>query len=376
MANGFIPFLQIIHVSDLHVVSSSYQGWKGFRFARRFVRRFSSGLERELQDGAAPHDPMAVYAFADFLEEVTVKDRVWANLKTWIVDTGDLTTFGDTASISKGLQNLRMFVGNAGTVSIFGNHDAWPSEFPLFSSTSSLLNQPQVIASNGYTVGNAMFAMSATCPNGRSAVQLYSVDSVMFDALLNSAALGSVSGAARSQLAALVDSQAASENDFRILLVHHPVHYPTPPRLRLSMVMMNDGLVARFLDGSTPGGKHPLVHLVLSGHTHALFPGHGQLPVSVRMCNHWALGQDQCQLVVGSLMQLDRFSKRGDWPHQSQVLRFYYDSSKPDVVRMERLLAARRGGKGAAQGVGTGPYRFVPVSNDPNRISEEMVFAI
>jgi hypothetical protein len=89
------------------------------------------------------------------------------------------------------------------------------------------------------------------------------------------------------------------------------------------MVMKNDAEVARELEKGSPGRKRPLVHLVLSGHTHALFPGLQALPSSARECEHPDLGDDQCQLIVGSLMQLDKFQKRGDWPHQCEILRIY-----------------------------------------------------
>jgi hypothetical protein len=205
---------------------------------------------------------------------------------------------------------------------------------------------------------------------------LFSVDSVVCDRYLNTRAFGRVDNSQLSKLAALVDTGATSGSDFRILVVHHPVHYPTPPRLRAGMVMRNDRKVARFLDGKTGLGKHPIVHLVLSGHTHALFPEHGLLPPSARFCNHWALGQDQCQMIVGSLMQLDTFGKRGDSPHQCQVLRLYCSPSQPDVVRVERLLAARKPGQGAARGAARGPYEFVRLPNDPQKIAEEIVFAL
>jgi len=40
-------------------------------------------------------------------------------------------------------------------------------------------------------------------------------------------------------------------------------------------------------------------------------------------------------------MQIDRFQKRGDHPHQCQVLRFHQDPATPDLVVVQRLLAAR-----------------------------------
>jgi hypothetical protein len=43
---------------------------------------------------------------------------------------------------------------------------------------------------------------------------------------------------------------------------------------------------------------------------------------------------------------------------------------------MDRLVGARREGKGAARGVGKGPFAFIRIPSDPGRIAEEMVFAL
>lgn len=376
MADDFRPFLQIVHISDLHVVSTSFQGWKGFRFVRRLIRLMSADLEREILDGTAPHDPMAPYAFADFLEEITTNDADWVKATTWLIDSGDLTTFGDVSSLEKGDDYKRLFKHATSAASVYGNHDAWPSKFPLLASHSKLTNQPHVLASRGYYVDSSTLALNCPIPNSRGEVKLFSVDSVDYGRYSNTRAFGQVGHNQLDQLSDLVEKTATQGPDFRILVVHHPVHYPTPPLLRAGMVMTNDHAVARFLDGKTLLGKHPIVHLILSGHTHTLFPGHGQLPPSARLCSHWDLGLDQCQLIVGSLIQLDRFNKRGDSPHQCQVLRLYCSSSRPDIIRVERLLAARKGGPGTARGAATGPYQFVSVPSDPRKIAEEIIFAL
>jgi hypothetical protein len=151
----------------------------------------------------------------------------------------------------------------------------------------------------------------------------------------------------------------------RILATHHPVHFP-PARPRYEMVIANERAVGKRLEAAT----RP-VHLVLSGHTHALFPEHGVLPRSPRDVAHDPLGTDQCQLVIGTLMQVDRFGKRGDHPHQAEILRFYQDPTEPGAVVVERCLAARNpyGDPVRLE------YEFVPVPGTAD-LAEEMLLLL
>jgi hypothetical protein len=133
------------------------------------------------------------------------------------------------------------------------------------------------------------------------------------------------------------------------------------------MRMLNSPWVGSRLDGTTPKGAYPMVHLVLSGHTHVPFPDFGALPRTASACIHPDLGDDQCQLIAGTLMQIDELGIRGYWPHQCQILRFYYSASDHSSVVMNRLFAAR--------GAGAGPYTFIPDSNG-YALEEEMTFII
>jgi hypothetical protein len=217
--------------------------------------------------------------------------------------------------------------------------------------------------------------LRASIPHGGGEVQLYCVDSIKHERITNTAALGEVPKSRIDRLIDLVDQNYSSgRRDFRILAVHHPVHYP-PRRHRLFMSMRNDRDFAKALD--TPSNKqaYPLAHLVLSGHTHSLFPEHGTLPVQPYLCVHPELGNDQCQFVVGSLMQIaDRYDKRKKWPQQCEVLRMYYSSNDPAQLMVERLLAARRKG-GKQRGKGVGPYEFV-IPEGKSRVEEEITFFI
>jgi hypothetical protein len=254
-------------------------------------------------------------------------------------------------------------------VSIYGNHDAWPGKLPAWAAKADIAAQKQTLTTFKYHVDTACLALRTSIPNVGE-VQLYLMDSIIHDRWRNLLALGEVSSPQLKALETLVDNNSQSgRSDFRILAVHHPVHYP-PPRSRFQMSMRNDNAVAAILDTPSAGGAYPLAHLVLSGHTHYLYPEHGKLPSQASLCSHPGLGDDQCQLVVGTLMQLDRDKKRGDWPHQCEVLRFYYSQSDPSTLLLERLLAARQASP--ERGSGFGPYQFVK----SDKVEEEITFTL
>ena len=178
----------------------------------------------------------------------------------------------------------------------------------------------------------------------------------------------------RSQLTALAQlvkqNYDAQRRDFRILAVHHPVHYP-PERPTFGMSMKDDREVAETLGVPCVDGPYPLAHLVLSGHTHFLFPKHGKMPAQACLCVHPHLGEDQCQFVVGSLMQLDRRQTQ-EWSQQCEVLRLYHCKDEP-VLMVERLLAARQLGREYRQ-TGMGRYDFVSIDGRTTNIAEPITF--
>jgi 3',5'-cyclic AMP phosphodiesterase CpdA len=373
--DDFKPFLQIVHISDLHVIDPKSTDAAAVRGRIRRLRGISTGIADWISDGTAPHDPLAVPLFGEFLAELAT-DKVWANCTTWLVDTGDLTSLGDGNSFRLGRSYMKEFVQVFPDFgSTYGNHDAWPGILPLFATSAAITGQTKVLLANHFAVASPRHSLSMAIPHGAGQVQLYFADSVIHDRWRNTLALGEVP---RSQLDAfqkLVDKHfLPARHDFRILAIHHPVHYP-PPRPSHQMVLRNDQKVAEALDTTSPAGTYPLVHLVLSGHTHSLYPLHGKLPAQPDRCIHPPLGSTQCQLVVGSLMQLDRYDKRLAWPHQCQILRLYSSKTKPSVLSVERLLAARQAGENY-RGTGIGPYKFVPVPPSHGQFTEEITFPV
>jgi hypothetical protein len=110
------------------------------------------------------------------------------------------------------------------------------------------------------------------------------------------------------------------------------------------MRLRHDGRIGQALDGETEGGRRPVVHLVLGGHTHVMFPRLGALPPTSDQCIHPTLGDEQLQLIIGPLMQIDLFNKRGEWPFQAQFLRFFCMKADPRLIIVARLLAGRKPG--------------------------------
>src|SRR6266446_6074129 len=129
MEDDFKPCLQIVHISDLHIVAPESNGPAVARQISRQIRwvPLLAPLYHSLEDGIAPNDQFAPYRFDDFLRRITIEDAEWQELPTWLICTGDITTFGDRASLDVGktwLESLSQYVHAA--LWLHGNHDEWP----------------------------------------------------------------------------------------------------------------------------------------------------------------------------------------------------------------------------------------------------------
>src|SRR5689334_16844838 len=129
----FTPFLQLIHISDLHISKPNSSEAKTLReHVRKAGTSLPPSIMKAIEDGTAPYDRQATARFREFLQELVSRDSVWSECKTWLVDTGDLTSLGDQNSLNLGLQihnDLAKVCPNF--ASIYGNHDAWPGKFPF-----------------------------------------------------------------------------------------------------------------------------------------------------------------------------------------------------------------------------------------------------
>jgi predicted MPP superfamily phosphohydrolase len=363
--DDFVPFLQIIHISDLHIVHPDFDRWAPQRMWSRTLRRALPMLPTviaQIEEGTASHDPNALEDFEDFVVLFTHKSQT----TTWLVVTGDLTTFGDPQSLSLALQYItRLKQRCQGTCVIYGNHDAWPRAFPLVSADLHVIQQVMLKTDGHFSISQPTGPLREAFPNHPGEVQLYTVDSVLYGRWDNSLALGSVRPGQLTQLASLINKNRSpgEARDFRILALHHPVEYPQP-RPALGMVLKNDQDVALAID-KPPSGVHPLAHLLLSGHTHQTWPALGALPELAQTCKHEYLGPKQCQYIAGTLTQIDRTRQR-EWPNQCEVLRLSSSPTKPFQIKVQRLIAARPTGNDEGRGEPYREYRFIPQAGKDN----------
>lgn len=363
-----VRVLQIIHVTDLHVVAQKQPAAKWVRRLERWAQSLGwQSLFEMLHDGTAPHDRFAPLFLQSFLQRITVNDPDWSSLPRWLVDTGDQTTFGDNASLvdaDRVLRDLANVCGAGSSVgavrNMHGNHDAWPVDLPLLAPARIAHQRARLQGT--HAVRTVQCALKAPL-GAKGEVQIFSIDTVDDAAWANTWARGEVGGAQLMALDAEIQRHAVrSGKVLRILLTHHPVHYPAPRPL-YQMVIADDAAV-----GASLAAPAQRVHVVLSGHTHALYPPHGALPASAQAAQHDPLGAEQVQLVSGTLMQLDRLNKRGDHPHQCEVLRVYFDEASGTAV-IERRLAARNPIQGRFD------FDFVPLPGHPTGV-EEIAFAL
>lgn len=378
------PVLQIVHISDLHITDSSVV--REFSRRARLLSRIAKLVTQETWlQGTAPYAPNAIEPFKRFLIRLKKEDSVWRNHPAFLIDTGDLTTFGDKKSLHLGKQLFQDFATTLGAdkvLSLHGNHDAWPGEFPLFVNKRKLESHRKMLRTDFFPQSWPEKPHCFEIPGFGSQIQIYGLNSVIHERFRNSRAIGEVkqdrywengqaNPLAKIQLRKFANLVKSNRGDygqrhFRILAIHHPIHYP-PPVNRFQMVLQNDKEVAKYLNKKKGSELHPLAHLVLSGHTHSLFPKFGTLPRTAQICGHADLSDEQCQMIVGTLMQSDPTMQRGIFTHQCVVLRFYISPTNPNQMIIERLLAARING--------TGDYRFIELPGPDQEVAENILMA-
>jgi hypothetical protein len=268
------------------------------------------------------------------------------------------------------LRDYAAILNDADTLMLYGNHDAWPAKFPLFASAPEIQHHRIALRTQHFPGGWPQGPLAMNVPHTGSRVLLYGLNSTIDDRWLNTLARGEVAldpwwelpVTANDQLAQLehkMDAGLAADSgirDFRILAVHHPVHYPDRPSFQMSL--LNDVDVADALIRYDVKGRGKLAHLVLSGHTHVPHPQRGQLPTTAVGAVCAPLTTGQLQLIAGSLSQMPRDEARQAAtaktfvPHQCQILTLWASVNRPGTLRIERRIAGRPGG--------TGPYRFLP----------------
>jgi hypothetical protein len=379
-----IPVLQIIHVTDLHFKHVTAQGSAKIHQKRRLGTRFLQNLieKRNLfhwNEGTQGHYSHAPESFRLFLDEWRRKNPGWYaqsdeddEAETWLIDTGDLTAFGDPESLQQGRDELETWVTHSHARqfrSIFGNHDAWPEIHPAMAFLGRLKDevvkqQARIFNKPGWSREDWINKpCMVKIPGTDARIELYAIDTVCFGAFVNTFAVGRMDedkmSAMRARLGELWQSE--KQRHFRILLTHHPLAFPFGNKLPfvVSMGLQGADRCIKELRNvrDEPRNLGSLVHLFLSGHTHIAYPA-GELCDSASEIYEGLLGPNQLQLVGGSLMlnkdlpsasgeslasttsaKVKGYSIRAQDPRncQAQILQIYSDTNLPGQLVMYRI---------------------------------------
>lgn len=373
--DDYEAFLHIVHVSDIHCRNpGGPTDLKAERWVQTFVavlrkvsREKADSVEALWEQGLAGHDPDAHERFCAFLKWFA-QDPEFRGIETWLLDTGDLSSMGDMISLNTAkawLDEYNRILGAETAFVLYGNHDAWPAGFPFGSPLVQLERHREELRKRFFPDGWPQGPLGVRIPHAESRLLMYGVSSTIDDRWNNTFARGEVGNDPWWEAAASGSDQLVklaykveqgfnpdgNTRDFRILAVHHPVHYPQRPRYAKSL--MNDEAVANALIRFDAKGRGKLAHLVLSGHTHEPHPKLGKLPGTAVGTVYKPLASGQMQLIAGSLAQMPRDADREKAspdnfvPHQCQILTFWASPTKTGKLRIERRIAGRPGGTGA-----------------------------
>lgn len=399
-----VPVLQILHISDLHVSEGVPDKAMLAREGRRWRLVLRQTIQRhnwfEWHEGTLAHDETAEARFEEALRDLRAFDDAWFGgtgtqaPQTWLVDTGDLSTYGDHASIQAGwhkLQRWRAALGNCPMRVLYGNHDAWPGTLPGLAGggwrRQAELQRSRLAEYPEWWQERWLNPLCVDIPDTDHQIELYALNSISFDVHNNLRAIGTISQEALQRLALAIQHEKRrrpSSKSYRILATHHPVAFPYDPDMTSvpwlplikTMHLAGADTITAFLKHDTaadiPPDLTPYIHLFLAGHTHASFPG-TPLPRTVKEAYHGPLGERQMQCVVGPLMLVrDRQrvaqgrlpqiidtanpafpqSKIYDANQQCEILRFFYRPDSGDGLYLRRSVLARMPNEGE--------YRVVP----------------
>ncbi len=383
------PIVQIVHYSDIHL--------RGEEHARqKFLWERAKGwLPAEHQQGLAVADRQALSAFEDFLRNVVARDPAWRGRPIWLVDTGDGTTFGDDQSLTEWVMEwTSRFKRAAGQqaehLMLYGNHDAWPGNFPA-CAPHRLEAQRVKLRRRWFKPEMPRSPLSVLVPGTvDSRVELYvanTVDHRLLPAIFSwgwaapdgdwatghHGAGDSVADRLEHWSSTFRDSGYGSH--FRILATHYPVCSEAQPGRNTAMLRNREALAGDLADPKRR--SLPLVHLLLSGHTHNAYPPQGQWPADLRPVLHQPLAVGSCQVVSASLSQVVEpgaaaaAAKSADlndvYPHQCTLLRVYRRHGAQPSLVVERIVVGR---------AGSGSFAFLPVQESSPVFAEKMAVGL
>jgi hypothetical protein len=378
MTVAIVPVLQLVHVSDIHFkhcnANAVHPLAAKHRFVQRIIEKYNVGGWNE---GTQGHYYKAPQSFEHFLAGWLKKDPRWIrtedpdSAETWLIDSGDLTAFGDQGSIKLGEdshQVWRTALHNCPTRRIYGNHDAWPGTQPLhglFGLQPEIDKQQLRLASILEWNATNWIAKPISVPipgPAGSRIELYAVNTVCWDAAKNAVALGEIDPTDIARLRAELSARSTVPT-YRILVMHHPLAYPYTFKQRHfpAMVLVDADRWTRELrnDPNVPPGIGPLAHLFLGGHTHVAYPA-DPLPGNDSDIHQGLLLAHQVQLVAGPLMLnqsakaaraqaqgatfIDEANRKNYYPTttnahtcQAQILQFFADTTKPGLLKLFRV---------------------------------------
>jgi hypothetical protein len=397
------PLLQIVHVSDMHLAKRN--SLKG-----RAVAEFLSGLPvigLRIKQGLAGHDPAALKAFEASLIRVIKSKPSWLE-RTIVVATGDFSTWGEDNYGMAAVNYLKRAAQRASyaafeqlkadaqkaqpqvqppkhfrlipVLPIYGNHDVWPEGFPLAFSNEELDQRRTNLRLHPPFQEHRPVQMYSTGKDGGTSppITLWALDTVLHDPIDNALAFGKIQQDwywdPRGLSHQVTELQQRSQfPQIRIALTHHPIagqDHVFP----ISHVLREASSVASQLQQPDPHTPDwPLVRIVLSGHTHKLYPSLGALPASPPT-EQSPLGQNQLQLTIGTLSQKrwNRSKQEQCW----QLLRLYSEDYPADnsgqqkcTLHLERTVLYR------SNNAGDFTIR-VPQNGDRKMTSERFSFEI
>ncbi len=351
------PLIQLIHISDLHIIASTSAdpaaGRRALHQLFGHIPVLSNAAVDFFMRGVQGHDTQAWDDFVElFYDEPELLHR-WEG-RTRLICTGDLSTWGDDASLTLAHDQLNDLAKalKLGWHTIYGNHDVWPGVGSgPWSCNNTALGHRRTAMRQSYFGNTFPLSLPPHVNLNRGGVlSFHALNTIQHEQWPNTIARGRVQGdyywdAQRSTPHQLQRIGGHVGAEVRVFLTHHPVCDPAKlPFKKLS----NRAQVA----GSLAAAAGPLKHcgfIILSGHTHKLNPPHGQLPQAIGANNAQApLVEDQAQLTTGTLSQRSYAGKGGN--HLFQRLRFFEDG---DQLVLERRVYERSSGLMGFQPVAT-----------------------
>jgi 3',5'-cyclic AMP phosphodiesterase CpdA len=333
--------MRLVHFSDLHFAPGQ-MGPLQRRLAAQAFSPVLGPLFQKLEAGLAPHDPKALRPLRDSIVQCVGDPNSPYVDRTYLVVTGDLTTWGDHGSMQSALSLIDVIAMRAGLpkIVLYGNHDVWPgvpgrtSGLPIAASDSKLDSARSALRQHEFPVDYSREVAAAPFAGGTRRLVLWEIDTVQHERWANFLAEGQVRRdrywETRAPVCQLDTLQRMSNPaDVVVALTHHPVHHVPD-----NVTLQDRNTVASEFAKPPRGNvrRDPLVQVVVSGHTHHTYPEDGFLPLDNPA--HVPLTPKQAQLTIGTVAQAPFASMR---QHHWQLLHIDYDDANKELV-IERLL--------------------------------------